>query len=328
MDSSRKSYNKVAGAGGKKKAVILTESHTVPEVLARVKGFCEDNGFTVEVMPNSRENRIKAVEHVPHDVRENSVCYIGGAHAGNDPELVEKVRELALAVTNAGYSTVYPGGSEGMMGVLVDTVRKAGKPLVSVYSMDVAHAYLEKLDAGVESILIAPNERVRQILYHLCSGAQIALPGGSGTMTEAAMHFYQNAQMGIIYRDPQYFGPENYPSPMIYFSPSTPKVEEAYKKLVSEKFYKDDPAMQKLILENPMNVGYWDFVAQAYKGLVEMGFLKEEHMAFIKMRKTPEKIVEQLDHWRDPKVREGMITHMNVHYQDAKRKLHHILGFE
>ena len=310
-----------SAAPKKKVAVLLKDAETVESVFQKVRDFCTDNGFEVVVLDNTEANHLKASELVQQDSRLKSVCYIAGAAEGNDPELSERVVELAEAVADAGYNTVYPGSAKGQMGVLADAIIKKGKPITSVFSFDVAHAHIEELDARVSSIVVAPNEKVRQKLYHLLSGAQIARPGGTGTKTEGAIHYYQNTKIGLIYRHPDFFGPENYPSPIIYFSPRTAAVEAEYKKLLCEKFYPDDKDMQGAIMGRPLMAGYWDFEALSYSNIVDMGFEKRDYMAFVRCLPTADEVVDQLDIWNDPKMRQMLVDKVNEHFAASRVKL-------
>ena len=318
------------GAGGAKQktAVILQEPQTNAKVLADLKAFLEKNGYTVHVLDSDHKNHFKAVELVKQAPREKSICYIAGSAEGNDPELVSAAKDLAEKVVKAGFNTVYPGSGKGMMGAICDAVKDAGGKITSVFSLQVAEAHFEEITTDADSIVVAPNEKVRQLMYHLLSGAQIALPGGTGTYAESTVHFYQNTQIGLIYRHPDNFGPENYPSPIIYFSPETEAVKEEYKKLLCKKFYPDNPAMQKAIMKADIKAGYWDFAKLAYDNLIDLGFSSRDFHAFIKNHETAEEVIKQLQSWDDPKVRKMLVNLINAHNRKTRDGFSHIVGHD
>lgn len=325
---SKKSTGAFNAATGEKRktAVILTEPQTDRKVLAAIRKFLGDNGYDLHVMDSNSENHFKTVGLIKQAGREKSVCYIAGSATGNDPALVDAVKDLAKKVVRAGFNTVYPGSGTGMMGEVARAVKEEGGRLTSVFSLQVAEAHFEEITVEADSIVVAPNEKVRQLMYHLLSGAQIALPGGTGTYAESVAHFYQNTQIGLIYRHPDNFGPENFPSPIIYFSPQTEAVKQEYKKLLCEKFYKDDPAMKKAIMDSDIKAGYWDFARMAYENLIDLGFSSSDFRAFIKGHETPEGVIRQLQSWDSPKVRQMLVDLINAHNRKTREGFSHIIG--
>ncbi len=320
------SFKQEAAKQKRKTAVILTEQQTDPNVLANMSKFLKDNGYDLHVLDSNNVNHFKAVELVSQAKREKSICYIAGSATGSDPDLVAAVKDLAKRVVAAGFNTVYPGSGIGMMGAVCDAVKEAGGKITSVFSLQVAEAHFEEITTDADSIIVAPNEKVRQLMYHLLSGAQIALPGGTGTYAESTVHFYQNTQIGLIYRHPDNFGPENFPSPIIYFSPSTDAVKEEYKKLICKKFYPDDPVMQKAIKNSDIKAGYWDFAKLAYDNLIDLEFSSSDFHAFIKNCAEADEVIAQLRSWDNPKVRETLVNLINAHNRSTRDGLSHIIG--
>lgn len=309
-------------------AVILTEPGTDPKTLANMQKFLTDAGYDLHTLDSNNENHFKTVELIKQAEREKSVCYIAGSSEGNDPELVKATKDLAKKVAKAGFNTVFPGSGMGMMGAIADAVKDVGGKLTSVFSLQVAEAHFEEITTKADSIVVAPNEKVRQLMYHLLSGAQIALPGGTGTYAESTVHFYQNTQIGLIYRHPDNFGPENFPSPIIYFSPRTDAVKEEYKKLLCKKFYPNDPAMKKAVMDSDIKAGYWDFARLAYDNLIDLGFASSDFRAFIKDHATPAGVIRQLKSWDDPKVRNMLVDLINAHNRKTREGFSHIVGHD
>ena len=317
-----------AGEQEAKTAVILVEPSTDEHTLANMRTFLTDAGYDVHELESNTENHFKTVDLIKQAEREKSICYIAGSAEGDDPDLVEASKDLARKVVKAGFNTVYPGSGIGMMGAIADAVKEAGGKLTSVFSLQVAEAHFEEITTEADSIVVAPNEKVRQLMYHLLSGAQIALPGGTGTYAESTVHFYQNTQIGLIYRNPKNFTDENFPSPIIYFSPQTDAVKEEYKKLLCEKFYADNPVMKQQIMDNDIDAGYWDFARLAYDNLIDLGFSSDDFRAFIKDHATPEGVIKQLKSWDDPKVRDMLVDLINAHNRKTRDGFSHIIGHD
>lgn len=308
-----------------KKAVILQDENSRPEIVERVREFCEKHNFEVTILDYNPTTLEQALKLVRIGKREESVCYIAGASKGNDKQLIKSVQELGRQVAESGYSTVYPGSRTGMMGVLAESVLKAGKPLVSVFSLEVAQAHIEETNQDSTTMVVAPNESVRQVLYHRLSSAQIALPGGTGTKTEASIHFYQNGVMGVIYPHPDHFGERNLISPIIYFSPSTKLVNERFRDQMME-LYAKNPKVAQVIAKTPVKVGYWEAEAMQYKTLEQAGFMNPDYMALIKFSPTSEDLIHQLDLWRsDPAVRNMVVDKVNVHRGRARKSVEMIM---
>lgn len=326
-DKVSKDFGRSNGAD-KRTAVLLVEPQTNAEVLAKMRGFLEDAGYDIHELESNNDNHFKTVELIKQAEREKSVCYIAGAAEGNDPELVAQAKELAKEVARAGFNTVFPGSGKGMMGALCDAVKEEGGKITSVFSLQVAEAHFEEITTEADSIVVAPNEKVRQLMYHLLSGAQIALPGGTGTYAESVVHFYQNTQIGLIYRHPENFTDENFPSPIIYFSPQTDAVKQEYKKLLCEKFYPENEAMKAAIMGSDIDAGYWDFARLAYDNLIDLGFASSDFRAFIKAHETPTGVVEQLRSWDDPRVRNVLVDLINAHNTGTRDSLSHIVGHD
>lgn len=317
-----------AAARRVKKAAIISNDRSSPQVLERTRTYLENNDFEIKTFEDTAQAHLDAANHVRIGERDRAVCYIGGSAKGNDEELVEATKDLVRKISNAGYVTVYPGSGIGMMGEIHKAAREANGEIVSIFSLQVAEAVLEEITPDVESIIVAPNEGVRQKLYHLLSGAQIAMPGGTGTKAEAAVHFYQNTQIGLIYRDPKNFTEENFPSPIIYFSPVTEKSLQWQRQRLTDMFNEAGaltPSIKKAINEAPFKAGYWDDDYNQFRKLVDFEFSSKDFHAFVKRERSPEDVVEQLNNWQDPEVRDLLQRLVSAHFYDGRKKLNNIL---
>jgi predicted Rossmann-fold nucleotide-binding protein len=310
-------------AGSTRPAIILTDKNSNQMLVQRVQQFCTNHGFNTCILECTNQTLIKAAQIVKIGEREKSVCYIAGASEGNDSEIKTAVTGLAQKVAHGGFHAIWPGSKFGMMGVLAQAVIGAGKPIVSVFSLDVAQAHIEELEPKASSIVVAPSERERQILYHLLSGAQIALPGGGGTHAEAAIHFYQNGQMGLMYRQPDAFTEHNYPSPIIYFSPATAKTNQNVKTLIGNMF---DDLKPNIIESSTENLGYWAFEELQFKLLMRTKFLSAKAGALIHFVPNAEGVLKILGQWGDAELRAGIIRTLNLHHDASRRRLEEVIG--
>ncbi|CCK82246.1 MULTISPECIES: LOG family protein [Desulfobacula] len=110
------------------------------------------------------------------------ICVFCGSSPGSEPEYIEMAVQLGKELSKNKIGLVYGGGSVGMMGVLADSVVKAGGEVTGVitkklFEMEVAFTELSDLRV-VETM----HER-KAMMAELSDGF-IALPGGFGTMDE------------------------------------------------------------------------------------------------------------------------------------------------
>lgn len=159
-NGATKSDFNVAGEGKARKAVILTEARSDPEVIARIEAFLRGNDYDVQLLDSTPENHFKTTEIIKQDERGKSVCYIGGSALGDDPDLVDATKDLVRKVVQSGFNTVFPGSGIGMMGAIADAVKEVDGKLTSVFSLQVAEAYFEEITTEADSIVVAPNEKV------------------------------------------------------------------------------------------------------------------------------------------------------------------------
>lgn len=110
------------------------------------------------------------------------ICVFCGSSPGSEPEYIEMAVQLGKELSKNKIGLVYGGGSVGMMGVLADSVVKAGGDVTGViteklFNMEVGFTELSDLRV-VETM----HER-KAMMAELSDGF-IALPGGFGTMDE------------------------------------------------------------------------------------------------------------------------------------------------
>lgn len=111
-----------------------------------------------------------------------SVCVFCGSRAGHDSQYTEVARDIAEAIVEAGLTTVYGGGSVGIMGTVADVCLAAGAPIIGVIPQ--ALADVELMHPQVTQMRVVPDMHARKALMHELSDGYLALPGGFGTMEE------------------------------------------------------------------------------------------------------------------------------------------------
>jgi uncharacterized protein (TIGR00730 family) len=112
------------------------------------------------------------------------VCVYAGSNPGSDPVYAEGARALATELADRGIGLVYGGGKVGLMGVLADTILRAGGEAVGV--MPQALIDREIGHPGLTELKIVSSMHERKALMAELSDAFVALPGGLGTLEELA----------------------------------------------------------------------------------------------------------------------------------------------
>ncbi len=110
------------------------------------------------------------------------ICVFCGSSSGTRPEYRAAAEELGAELVRRSIGLVYGGGNVGLMGVLADTVLKAGGEAVGVIperlmKREVGHRGLTKLH-------VVRSMHERKALMADLSDAFVALPGGFGTLEE------------------------------------------------------------------------------------------------------------------------------------------------
>ncbi len=114
--------------------------------------------------------------------RYNALSVFCGSSIGNTEIYSALAYDLGQYLARNKVTLVFGGSNVGLMGILSDSVIKAGGEAVGVYpsntfSMDVSHKGLSELH-----LVNSMHER-KALMYELSDGA-VALPGGFGTLEE------------------------------------------------------------------------------------------------------------------------------------------------
>lgn len=113
----------------------------------------------------------------------NITVYLG-ANEGNDPVLRDAVIELGTWIGQSGNALVYGGSKNGLMGILADSVLKAGGKVTGIEP----RFFVEKdfQHDGLTRLIITRDMSERKNKMIELGNAFIAFPGGTGTLEEIA----------------------------------------------------------------------------------------------------------------------------------------------
>jgi uncharacterized protein (TIGR00730 family) len=112
----------------------------------------------------------------------NRLCVYCGSSSGAGDAYADAAADLARLMAEANIGLVYGGSSRGLMGVLADTVLKAGGEVRGVIpavlrDREIAHE-------GLTELHIVDSMHDRKSLMAVLSDGFVALPGGFGTLEE------------------------------------------------------------------------------------------------------------------------------------------------
>ena len=113
----------------------------------------------------------------------NVTVYLGSTF-GNDPSLLDAVRELGTWIGSHGHSLVYGGSRCGLMGQLAESVLRSGGKVTGVepqFFVDAGFVY----DA-ITKLYVTKDMSERKAKMIELGDAFIAFPGGTGTLEEIA----------------------------------------------------------------------------------------------------------------------------------------------
>ena len=111
-----------------------------------------------------------------------NVCVFAGTNSGTDPDFVRIAQRLGNLLGKAGYSIIFGGGSEGVMGAVAQAAIQAGGKVTGVIPRTMVN-YEETLRVG-NDIIVCGNMHQRKEYMYSNADAFIALPGGVGTLDE------------------------------------------------------------------------------------------------------------------------------------------------
>ena len=126
--------------------------------------------------------------------KSHAICVFCGSSFGDDPRFREAARAMGQAIAKAGWSMVFGGGGNGLMGEVARAAAAGGAPVQGIMP-----AFLQALEPPVseeEKLIVTPHIQERKALMLKMSDAFLVLPGGLGTFDE----FFEvctEAQLGV-----------------------------------------------------------------------------------------------------------------------------------
>jgi uncharacterized protein (TIGR00730 family) len=129
------------------------------------------------------------------DTRQNpAICVFCGSSFGDDPAFRDAARAMGAGIAKAGWSLVFGGGGNGLMGDVARAAQDGGASVQGIIP-----AFLQALEPPVseeEKLIVTPRIQERKALMLQMSDAFVVLPGGLGTFDE----FFEvavEAQLGV-----------------------------------------------------------------------------------------------------------------------------------
>lgn len=111
----------------------------------------------------------------------NITVYLG-ANEGNDPALKQAVRELGTWIGESGNDLVYGGSKVGLMGIIAESVLRAGGKVTGVEPQFFMEKELQ-YDA-VTHLIVTETMAERKTKMIELGDVFVAMPGGTGTLEE------------------------------------------------------------------------------------------------------------------------------------------------
>lgn len=111
----------------------------------------------------------------------NITVYLG-ANKGNDPALKQAVQELGTWIGESGNDLVYGGSKVGLMGVIAESVLRAGGKVTGVEPQFFMEKELQ-YDA-VTHLIVTETMAERKTKMIELGDVFVAMPGGTGTLEE------------------------------------------------------------------------------------------------------------------------------------------------
>ena len=112
----------------------------------------------------------------------NNVCVFAGSSLGNKEIYKQSAQLLAKEIVTNGYSIVFGGGSNGLMGVLADSAIQHDGYIIGIITEQLND--IEVGHPGLNEMVIVNSMHERKKLMAEKSDAIICLPGGVGTWEE------------------------------------------------------------------------------------------------------------------------------------------------
>jgi uncharacterized protein (TIGR00730 family) len=113
----------------------------------------------------------------------HSVAVYCGSHTPTNPSYIQAAADLGAYIAEHGMTLVFGGSGVGTMKALADAALAKGGKVVGIFTDDLTR---EILHPGLSEVVTKPTLAERKAEMIRLADAQIALPGGFGTLDELA----------------------------------------------------------------------------------------------------------------------------------------------
>jgi len=111
-----------------------------------------------------------------------SICVFAGSNLGNNPEFKEKTQELGKIIAEKGFSIIFGGSRNGLMGVIANEVLKNGGKVIGIMPRGLIKG--ENVHSHITQLVEVDTMHERKAKMSELADGYIALPGGLGTFEE------------------------------------------------------------------------------------------------------------------------------------------------
>jgi uncharacterized protein (TIGR00730 family) len=111
-----------------------------------------------------------------------SICVFAGSNLGNNPEFKEKTQELGKIMAEKGFSIIFGGSRNGLMGVIANEVLKNGGKVIGIMPRGLIKG--ENVHSHITQLVEVDTMHERKAKMSELADGYIALPGGLGTFEE------------------------------------------------------------------------------------------------------------------------------------------------
>jgi uncharacterized protein (TIGR00730 family) len=185
------------------------------------------------------------------DKKTPAICVFCGSSLGYSPRFREVARDIGAGIAAGGFSMVFGGGSNGLMGIVAAAAAQGGAKVQGIIP-----AFLQALEGltAEEQLIITPHMQERKTLMLQMSDAFLVLPGGLGTFDE----FFEvatEAQLGVHKKPIIVVNVEGYFDPLDTMLRAT--VEKGFAKPMILELYHlaEGPEAALLALKEALAVG-------------------------------------------------------------------------
>jgi uncharacterized protein (TIGR00730 family) len=111
-----------------------------------------------------------------------SICIFAGSNSGNNPVYIEKTKELGRLIANKGFTIIYGGSKNGLMGVMANEVINNGGKVIGIMPRGLIKG--ENVHPQLTQLVEVDTMHERKAKMSELAESYIALPGGLGTFEE------------------------------------------------------------------------------------------------------------------------------------------------